>query len=73
MARKRKGGKRKCRRKKKKVSGTIDVRQIIAKQRAGIKPGQVHQDKKKKANKKVCRKETLTDDSSTSESSFLFV
>ena len=61
--RKRKGGKRKRCRKKKKYGSTISIHEIIIKQRAGIKPGQVHQDKKKEADKKACREEANTDDS----------
>ncbi|MBU1179884.1 hypothetical protein KJ885_02995 [Patescibacteria group bacterium] len=61
--RKRKGGKRKRCRKKKKYGNTISIHGIIIKQRAGIKPGQVHQDKKKEADKKACRKEVTTDGS----------
>ncbi|MBU4421821.1 hypothetical protein L6259_00615 [Candidatus Parcubacteria bacterium] len=50
-------------RKKKRMDGKINVRDIIIRQRAGIRPGQWHKDNKKEADKKACRKENTTDGS----------
>ena len=54
--RKKRKGKRKKKNKKQKAGDKIDVRAIIANQRAGIKPGKVEGDKKAKGNKNYCRK-----------------
>jgi len=40
-------GRKRCRKHQKNTEMVIDVHQIIIKQRAGIKPSKVHQDKSK--------------------------